>query len=510
MPGRHINDHQVRLFMNSRRQFSIAASAAKAAISVASAYRLERDRRLPSEKTVPRSRRRPDPLADIFDTEVVPLLHASPGLRPIAIYAEMRRRHPDLPEGIRRTLERRIRSWRALHGPERDVIFRQEHEPGRIGLSDFTVMDDLAVTVAGEALSHRLYHFRLPFSGYEHAHVILGGESFVALAEGMQNALWALGGAPGEHRTDSLSAAFRNLDAPMREDLTRRYEALCAHYGMTPSRNNPGEAHENGSIESAHGHFKSRLADALLLRGNRDFPTIADYRRFIDENAARHNAHHAKRIDVERATLLKLPARRSGDGEDHVVTVTSAGGFTLKRVFYTVPSRLIGHRLRARLFDDRLDLFLGGTLLMTLPRGRPKSHDKHGHVVDYRHVIHALRRKPAALARLVYRDQLFPREAYRRMFELLCGKLAERQACKITVALLVLAHEHACEAELAQALDDDLRAKRLPDLDILRARFAPRSASLPDVHVRTVPLADYQLLLDTPATGTATAAECGA
>ena len=134
------------------------------------------------------------------------------GLRAVAIFEEMQRRHPDLSAGVRRTLERRIRAWRALHGADQEVIFRQVHEPGRMGLSDFTDMAELGVTIAGERLDHRLYHFRLAYSGFEHAHVILGGESYVALAEGLQNALWALGGAPLEHRSDSLSAAFRNLD----------------------------------------------------------------------------------------------------------------------------------------------------------------------------------------------------------------------------------------------------------------------------------------------------------
>ncbi len=151
-----------------------------------------------------------------------------------------------------------------MHGPEQDVIFRQTHEPGRSGLSDFTDMADPGVTVAGVALEHRLYHFRLAYSGFEHAHVILGGESFVALAEWLQNALWTLGGAPLRHRTDSLSAAFRNLDRDAQADLTTRYEALCAHYGMEPTRNNTGVAHENGAIESEVAPDRWLL---LTLRG---------------------------------------------------------------------------------------------------------------------------------------------------------------------------------------------------------------------------------------------------
>jgi hypothetical protein len=161
----------------------------------------------------------------------------------------------------------------------------------------------------GVPLDHRLYHFRLAFSGWEHAHVVLGGESFVALAEGLQNALWALGRAPLQHRSDSLSAAFRNLDADTRQDQTRRYEALCAHYRMEPTRNNRGLAHENGSIESPHGHLKRAIEDALLLRGSRDFDTLEAYHRFVDEIVGRRNARNGKRLDVERSALQALAFR---------------------------------------------------------------------------------------------------------------------------------------------------------------------------------------------------------
>jgi hypothetical protein len=344
-------------------------------------------------------------------------------------------------------------------------------------------------------LEHRLYHFRLACSGFEHAHVILGGGSYVALAEGLQNALWALGGAPREHRSDSLSAAFRNLDRSAREDLTARYDALCAHYGMEPTRNNRGVAHENGAIEAPHGHLKHAIRDALLLRGSSDFEDLSDYRRFVDEIVGRKNARNAKRIDAERAHLQSLPTARTCDYEETLVYVTSAGGFTLRKVFYTVPSRLVGHRLRVRLYDDRLELYVGGTLLMSLERGRAGNNGKHGHVVDYRHVIHALRRKPMALLNLVYRDQLFPREAYRLMFERLRERLPARAACKMMVDLLSLAHERACEAQLAALLSEHLVEDRLPEMNALRARFAPDPARLPEVCVKLASLSDYEALI---------------
>jgi hypothetical protein len=495
LPGRHVTDHQMRLYMQFRETKSPPVAAAKASISTATAYRFEHDHRPPSTKQKVRGRRRPDPLADIFDSDVVPMLEAAPDLRAVAIFEEMQRRHPDLALSVRRTMERRIRAWRALYGAEQEVIFRQVHEPGRMGLSDFTDMADLRVTVANVLLDHRLYHFRLACSGFEHAHVILGGESYVALAEGLQNALWALGGAPRNHRSDSLSAAFCNLDADVRTDLTRRYDALCTHYGMEPTRNNRGVAHENGSIESPHGHLKSAVRDALLMRGTNNFDDLAAYRGFIGEIVSRKNARSAKRIAAERPALQPLPGQRTCDHEETVVTVTSSGGFTLRKVFYTVPSRLIGHRLRVRLYDDRLELFIGGSPLMTLVRGRADANGKHGHVIDYHHIIHALRRKPMALLGLVYRDQIFPRDAYRQTFDRLLEQLAERPACRLMVDLLALAHDRSCEAELAGILASDLDAGRIPDMAVLRARFAPDPARLPDVVVHLTPLVAYEALL---------------
>jgi hypothetical protein len=482
--------------MTYRKSKTLATAAAEAGISRASACRFEKGKRvLPSQKAVARGRRRPDPLIDIFDSEVVPMLQASGDLRAVAIFEELQRSHPELPDGVRRTLERRIRVWRAQFGKERDVMFRQDHKPGQMGLSDFTHMDELGVTLAGAQFDHMLYHFRMVWSGFEYCHVILGGESFVALACGLQNALWLLGGAPHDHRTDSLSAAFRNLSKAARDDLTTRYDALCKHYGMKASRNNRGEGHENGSVESAHGHVKRRVRDALLMRGSNDFADLASYRTFIDEIISRHNGRRTKSIDAERASLKPLPDSRTSDFEETFVKVTSSSAFVLKRVFYTVPSRLIGHRLRVRLHEDRLDLFVGSTALMTLRRGKPESDRKHGHVVDYRHVIQGLRRKPMALLGLVYRDQIFPREAYRRCFDRLLEQLPERLACKIIINLLCLAHERGCEAELADILTCGLDQRRLPDLTALQQRFAPDPATLPTCVVQIRPLSDYDALL---------------
>ena len=478
-----------------KKTHTIDVAAAKTGFSRATGYRLAEDPSFPSGKAAARGRRRPDPLADIFETEVVPILENSPGIRSVGVFEALMQRHPDLDPGVRRTLERRIRAWRAEHGPEREVIFRQTHEPGHRGLSDFTHMGSLGVSVAGQPLDHMLYHFRLAWSGFAHARVVLGGESFTALAEGLQGALWHLGGAPREHRTDSLSAAFCNLRKNEAEDMTERYKALCAHYGMTVSRNNRGVAHENGSIEGPHGHLKRTIADALALRGSAEFDDLDAYRAFIAEVVGRANAHRAKRINAERALLQDLPAMPTADYEETSVVVTSSSGFTLRRVFYTVPSRLIGHRLGVRLYDDRLELFLSGTRHLTLPRGRPSKTGTHVHIVNYRHVIHSLKRKPMALLNLVYRDALFPRDAYRRCFEAALERLTEREACRLAVTLLALAHEENCEAELAAEIDSVLDKGRLPAPNDLKARFAPDPSQMPRIEIARPYLAGYGALL---------------
>jgi len=210
---------------------------------------------------------------------------ANPGLLATTVLQRLQELHPGHFHGVLRTLQRRIRQWRALSGPPKEVFFPQRHEPGRMALSDFTHAGELAVTIAGTPLEHRLYHFTFAFSGWEHAEVIEGGESFVALAHGLQNALWQAGGVPAEHRTDSLSAAFKNLQ--QENDFTTRYSELCRHYGMTASRNNPGLAHENGTVEAANRHLKTALDQALILRGHRDFDTLDHYCRFVREVVAR-------------------------------------------------------------------------------------------------------------------------------------------------------------------------------------------------------------------------------
>src|SRR4051794_11069279 len=257
VPGKPVTDQQVRAYMQDRRRHSQRAAAARAGFSERTARRIEADPRLPSQRQAKRDRTVPDPLAAVWEPVLLPILRNDPAVQAVTLLRHLQRTDPDAfpDDRVRRTLERRVREWRALHGGERDVIFRQLPEPGRMALSDFTDAAELAVTIAGQPFAHRLYHFVLAYSGWEHAAVVLGGESFTALAENLQNA----------------------LDREAAEDVTRRYEAFCAHYGMAASRNNLGEAHENGAVEAHNRHLKAALDQALILRGSRDFASLADW-----------------------------------------------------------------------------------------------------------------------------------------------------------------------------------------------------------------------------------------
>jgi hypothetical protein len=496
MPGKRITDHQVLKYKVQRRTHTQAAAAAKAGISERSARRIEPLKSLPSQRPPRQWRTRPDPLAAIWETELLPLLRESPHLSAVTLLEELQRRYPgEYGPSALRTLQRRMRQWRAAHGGEREVFFAQEHPPGRQGLSDFTDAGELGVTIAGVPFAHRLYQFALAHSGWRSSCVVEGGESFAALSAGLQRALWHLGGAPEEHRTDSLSAAFKNLGDLERRDWTNRYASLCAHYGMRPSRNNPGESHENCSIEARNGSLKSALRQALLLRGFCDFDDRAAYESFVETVVQRMNARVEQRLVVERALLRPLPARRTAEFDELPARVSKYGIFTIKGAQYSAPSRLIGHRLTVREYAEHVECWLGGQRVFECPRAIRRNGQRHARQIDYRHLIEGLKRKPGAFARWILRDEVFPREIYRQTWESLSTQLPERGACKIIVGLLALAAD-GHEAGVANELEQLHARKELPNLDTLTEQVAPRPSAIPPVAVLLPELTSYDALIE--------------
>ena len=474
-------------------------------ISVRSAQRIDRGELQPEGQQQRRRRHwrtRADPLADVWDSVLVPMLEKAPQLEPQTLLLHLERTFPG-QEWFRRkrTLQRRVEQWRALHGPAREVMFLQHHQPGVLGISDFTLLKGEPITVAGQVLEHRLFHFRLPYSGWCHVEVIHGGESFVALSEALQNALAACGGVPAEHRTDSLSACFRNRDGSYAGDYTSRYRELCAHLGVIATRNNRGVAHENGAIEGPHRHWKHRLEQQLIQRGSRDFATETEYRQLVAQVTASLNGRDSvqQTLAIERLHLQPLPVERFADYEPQVVRVRSTSTIEVRSVTYSVPSRLIGQQLTVHLRHDRLDLFLRSQFVETLPRLHHRPGDK-GRLrrIDFRHVIDSLRRKPRALLRAQLQADILPSESWRQLWRALLAALPPDEAAKVMVDALLVAARMGDLAGVERYLRRQLRHGDI-SLSVLRDHYGlrpPRGLmAMPQLDIPEHTLSSYDELL---------------
>ena len=405
---------------------------------------------LPSQRPVPRAyRTRPDPFAAIWP-EIEALLVQAPGLEAVTIFETLRAR-PDLvvADGQLRTLQRRIRRWRATHGPEREVMFPQIHRPGEYAQSDFTSMRALAITLNREPFDHLFYHFVLPHSNWETG-VICASESFETLVAGFQAALWELGRVPAIHRTDNLSAATHALRAGGRT-FNARYQQVLDHYGMRPDANTPGRGHENGDVEQAHHRFKRAVAQALLLRGSRDFASQAHYATFLrDLVVSRNRGRHAK-LQEDLRPMRALPPTRLEDGRSLSVLVSRFSRIRVGHNLYSVASRLMGETVDVRLYPERIEVRYAGELMATMERQQGKGHA----VIDYRHLIWSLVRKPGAFARYRYREGLFPTVVFRQAYDALVTRHGSRADVEYVRILHLAAStsERAVERTLTALLD---------------------------------------------------------
>jgi len=496
--GKPINSEQVKIYMEARANSTPQKKAsAQSGISERSGRRIEKGELQPTGRKKRNWRTRKDPFSNVWDSEIVPLLKKQSELTPITLFERLQNDHPgEYPDSKLRTFQRKIRKWKALHCSDREVMFRQHQVIGRMGISDFTKIKNFDISIAGVIFCHLLYHFRLAFSGWCSVKVVHGGESFSAFSEGLQDALRRLGGSPHEHRSDSLSAAFKNLKKDAVEDATSRYHELCKYYGMTASRNNRGKGHENGSIESPHGHLKKRIHQALLLRGSNDFETVVAYEEFLSEIVATINRNKKDKIQEEMSYLQALPVHRTADYTEKVVRVSTSSTIRVNSVLYTVPSRLIGTSLRVHIYDNRLDIYIGSTYTETLQRMFCRSDGRRVRQVNYHHVVTSLERKPQAFRYSQLRDDLLPTPTYKAIWKWVDREQEARKACKTMVGILALAHKENCEEQLGKFLQKlSETGKPVPGLYTLQKRFAPSQPAIPVVDVEQHSTAGYDKLL---------------
>ncbi len=466
-----------------------------AEISERTGQRIEAGEHQPNRGKVADRKSTQDPLGDVWDKELEPMLKQEPKLKPMTLFEHLQDKYPGQYPQVLRTIQRRVQTWKVLHGPSPEVMFELRHEPGMMGLSDFTQLKGMEITIAGKSFEHLIYHYRLAYSGWQYAQIIQGGESFIALAEGLQNALAACGGVPKQHRTDSLSAAYRNLGG--NKSLTRLYDELCDHYRIQPTRNNTGIAHENGAIESPHGHLKNRIKQAIYLRGSNDFGSIEEYRLLIEAAVAKLNQQCQQKYEQEKPHLQSLPKYRIPDYEILTACVSTRSTVEVRCVLYTVPSRLIGRQLELHLYHDKILGYLGTQQVVELPRIRVTETDKRrGRCINYRHVIEGLRRKPRAFIYCTWQQELLPNPAFRERWLELTAQFDLDTAAVLMVEALYIAATQNKEAAVADYLERELTAQTL-NLKQLQQHFRQDCPeSLPQLTVTQHDLASYDQLID--------------
>lgn len=486
-----LTDRQVRRLMSLlQTEQSMQVAADKAGMHRETARKYRRSGQLPSEARPDHDwRTRADAFAEVWPW-VAEQLSVNPGLEAKTLLEALQRAHVGrFADGQLRTLQRQIKRWRGLEGPGKEVFFAQVHHPGRLGASDFSHMTQLGVTMGGRSFEHLIYHFVLTYSNWE-TFTICYSESFESLSEGLQNALWELGGVPHRHRTDCLSAAVANTSNL--DEFTRRYQGLLEHYGLRPEKTNPNSGNENGDVEQRHHRFKRAVNQALMLRGSRDFADVQSYRQFLTALTKQLNRGRQSRFAEECKVIHGLPPVRVEAVKRLEARVDCGSLIHVDRNAYSVNSRLIGQKVEVRLYVGHLEVWYGQKKVAQLPRlrGRKK------HRVNYRHVIDWLVRKPGAFAEYRYQADLFPSSLFRVAYDQLksqCAGSADKQYLKI-LELAAKENESRVEAAIGHLCDQaqPLSFEAVEALVLCGQRRAAPTA----VRVDEVDLSAYDQLLE--------------
>ena len=486
-----VTDKQVRRLiqlLESGEKKGIAAM--KAGMDEKTARKYARAGKLPKElKRKHTWQTRKDPFEGEW-SEVEEKLKLFPGLEALTLFEWLKKKYPGrFSDGQLRTMQRRVKGWKALYGPGKEVFFPQEHRPGELSESDFTHMENLGVTIACQPFDHMLYHFVLTYSNWETGNVCFS-ESYESLSSGLQNALWKLGGVPQMLRTDSLSAAVNNLND--REEFTRRYTSLLRHYSIKGSKTQAGKGNENGDVEQRHYRIKRAVDQALMLRGSRDFKDRAAYEKFLEWTFRQLNAGRNKRFKEEIQVLRRLPDRRLEDCRRILARVGPSSTIRVQKNVYSVHSRLIGEKVEVRLYAEYLEVWYAQRCLERIPRLRGESK----HRVNYRHIIDWLVRKPGAFANYRYRRDLFPTSRFRIVYDI----LKDQRPTRADKEYLKILHLAARENELGvdTVLEKLIEANESISADLVEQILYEEhhDEEIHDPYIEAIDLSDYDSLYE--------------
>jgi len=469
----------------------LGLAAVKAGMDRKTARKYRDAGKVPSQLKQPRNwRTREDPFAEVWGDLALRLTDA-PELEAKTLFEELLSAEPaKWSPGQLRTLQRRVREWRAQHGPEKEVFFSQVHRPGEAMQTDFFNANELNITIGGERFDHLICHPVLPYSNWEWA-TICGSESLMALRVGVQSALFQLGRVPEYHQTDNSTAATHRPAEGKKRLFNEEYQAVMDHFGMTPRTIEVGESNQNGDVEALNGAFKRRLVQHLLVRRSRDFESVETYETWVQSIATKANALRVKRITEELATMKVLNVERLPEYREEQPLVTGWSTIRVKENTYSVPSRLVGEYVRVHVYDSKLEVFHGGKPQLTIERLKGRN----GHTINYRHIIWSLVQKPGAFAQYRYRDDLFPSLVFRKAYDSLAATLTSRKADLEYLRILHLAAS-TMESQVEAALEKLLAAGELKSVDQVKAVVAPEPlAPAPALPVPEIDLSTYDGLL---------------
>jgi hypothetical protein len=479
-------NQQVKLLMKKLKKYNQETAAAKAGMDVKTARKYIKSEALPSDMKKPYTRSGTTVFSEHWD-EISKMLVASPRLQAKTILGYLLKKYPgQYKMGQLRTLQRHIQDWRAGRGAGKPVIFRQDIKPGKQSQSDFTCMNALNITINGDRFNHLLFHFMLPYSRWESIKLCFS-ESFDTLTLGYEKAVWELGWVAPEHRTDNLTAATQAMGS--RREFTNRWQQFMAHYETTPTTNNPGVSHENGSIEKSHDTLKNAIEQELMLRGSTDFATQKDYLTFVESIVSGRNAERKGRLLEEVEHFSELPDLKWNSPDIIQVRVSSSSTVQILDAPYTVPSRLIHFTLKAYVYHDEIILFYRNQKLQTMSR----SHNQPLAGINYRHIIDSLIRKPGAFANYQYHEAMFPRLCFRKAYDAL-REAIPANADKNYLKILQLAKLHS-EQEVSEALELLLEERQRPTADAVKTLIDACAKERSKVHVHQPNIADYDSLL---------------
>jgi hypothetical protein len=408
----------------------------------------ERLGRLPSELKEERQyRTRPDPFAEDW-SELEGMLEAAPELEAKTLFEWLREEYPDkYQEGQLRTLQRRVADWRALN-QEKTALLEQAHRPGEALQSDGTWLTELGVTIGGQPFKHLLIHCVLPYSNWEWG-AVAQSESLLAFQRGLQSSLLKLGYVPRYHQTDNSSAVTYQVRGGKggQRAYNQGYLDLLTHFGLKPRAIAVGSPEQNGDIEAANGKLKRALGQHLLLRGSRDFESLADYEAFVGQVMSKRNQGRQKRLAEEIGAMKPLRAKPLTPYQEVRVKVKKGSLIRVQNNVYSVPTHLIGQEVRVRIYEWHLEVYYRRTQVEWMPRlvGQNKRQ------INYRHLIDSLLRKPGGFRNYRYREALFPALVFRQAWDRLQGWYSPRKADLIYLRILRLA-ARTLECEVAEAL----------------------------------------------------------